>query len=47
MLWSDDQGLSLTRISISNFSHFQHLHQNFIHDGGHIESLQLLSAPEP
>ena len=35
---------------ISNFSHFRHHHQILIHNdhhGGHLEGLQLLSAPEP
>ena len=45
MPWAVDHGLSLNPISISNFSHFQHLHQNHIHEGHH-ENLQLLSAPE-
>ena len=44
--------LSLIRMSISNFSHFRHLHQNDIHDGlhgshlGHLENLQITSAPK-
>ena len=45
-----DHGLSLICMSASNFSHFRHLHQNRNHDdrhGYHLESLQLLSAPEP
>ena len=49
MPWAVDHGLSLICMSVSNFSHFQHLHQNGIHDGrhgGHLESLQLLSSPE-
>ena len=49
MLWSVDHGPSLIPMSISNFSHSGHLHQNHIHDdrhGGHLENLQLLSAPE-
>ena len=40
---SIDHGPFVICISVSNFSHFQHLHQNRIHDGCH---LQLLSAPE-
>ena len=32
MLWSVDHGPSLMRMSVSNFSHFRHLHQNHIHD---------------
>ena len=48
---SVDHGPSLIRMSVSNSSHFRHHHhhQNRIHDGhhgGHLESLQLLSAPE-
>ena len=41
MLWSVDHGPSLIRMSVSNFSHFRHLHQNRFHDGihgGHLES---------
>ena len=47
-MWSVDRGPSLIRMSVSNFSHFRHLHQTLIHGshGGHLESLQLLSAPE-
>ena len=49
MQWAVDHGLSLIHMSVSNFSHFRHLHQNCIYDGrhgGHLESHQLLSAPE-
>ena len=49
MPWPVNHGPSLNRMSVSNFPHFRHLHQNHIHDGrqgGHLESLQLLSAPE-
>ena len=49
MPWAVDHGLFLIRMSVSNLSHFQHLHQNRIHDGrdgSHLESLQLLSAPK-
>ena len=35
MLWSVYHGPSLISISVSNFSHFRHLHQNRIHDGCH------------
>ena len=50
MLWSVDHDPSLTRMPVSNFSHSGHFHQNHIHDGlhgGNLESLHLLSAPEP
>ena len=30
MTWSVDHGPSLIRMSVSNFSHFQHHHQNCI-----------------
>ena len=43
MLSSVDQGLSFIRMSVSNFSHFWHLHQNHIRNGHH--GLQLLSSP--
>ena len=49
MPWSVEHGPSLVCMSVSNFSHFRHLHQNCIHvcsHGGHLESLQLLSASE-
>ena len=50
MPWSVDHNPSLIPMSVSKFSRFRHFHQNHIHDGrhgGHLESLQLLSAPEP
>ena len=43
MPWSVDHGLSLIRMSVSNFLHFRHHHQNRIHDGchcSHLESFQ-------
>ena len=40
MPWSVNHGLSLIRMSVSNFSHFRHLHQNCIHDGHHIGHLE-------
>ena len=45
MPWSVDHGPSLICMSVSTFSHFGHLYDG--QHGGHLESLQLLSAPEP
>ena len=49
MARSVDHGPSLIHMSVSNFSHFRHLHLNRIiddHHDGRLESLKLLSTPE-
>ena len=44
MLWSVDHGPSVISMSVSNFSHFRHLHQNHIHGGPMAAILQVFNC---